>query len=69
MAHIGAVSGFKRAVAAIVTPFRRFTKVKVEHWDASREHRCLVAGYQAEKELDQIKSGGRIETYRSGFVR
>ena len=69
MMESSAVSRIQAVIEEVKTTVRRFVVPEIKYDEAARVHRCTIASEQALKELEQIKTGSKPNSYRHGIFR
>jgi len=69
MMKTSAVSRIQAVIEEVKSTVRRFIVPEIKYDEAARLHRCTIASEQALKDLEKIKTGAKMDNYRSSFVR
>jgi hypothetical protein len=69
MMEVSAVSRIQAVIEEVKTVVRRIIVPEHTYDEAARVHRCTIASEQALKELEEIKTGRKSVSYRTGIFR
>lgn len=69
MMETNVVSKIQTAVESVKATVRRIILSEDEYDEDARVYRCTMASEQALKDLEDLKSGARGDSYRHSFIR
>ncbi|MFW9908190.1 MAG: hypothetical protein ACFFEF_06410 [Candidatus Thorarchaeota archaeon] len=67
--EVAVVSKVRSAFEEVKTTIKRLIVPEIKYDEAARAYRCAIASEKALRDLEDIKSARRGDSYRQGFLR